>query len=153
MKPVSIAPAYVAFYPILTDIARKHGYSLSVHGSVQSDMDLIAVPWVLNARPVEQLVEALKDYVSKTMSMMFKDPVTIHGPERKPYRRVAYSIQIGNGHRIDLSIIDTVNVKAPLPDFESLTETDKQKLAIMLTKGTEAQREEAISIIMVNLTQ
>jgi len=106
MKPVSLAPAYVAFYPILTDIARKYGYALAIHGSVQSDMDLIAVPWMINARPLEELIKAISDYASQTMALMFKDPIILHGPEQKPYGRIAYTIQVGNSAVIDLSILN-----------------------------------------------
>lgn len=30
----------------LRDIAREHGYALSVHGSVARDIDIVAIPWV-----------------------------------------------------------------------------------------------------------
>lgn len=105
MKPISIAPAYVAFYPILAEICRDHGYTLAIHGSVMSDMDLIAIPWTEDAKLVDTLVNAITEYASKTMSLMFRDPVTVHGPEQKPHGRVAWCIQIGNGYAIDLSVV------------------------------------------------
>lgn len=47
MKPANNAPFYAAgLYPKLADIFRSHGYALAVHGSVGTDFDLIAVPWV-----------------------------------------------------------------------------------------------------------
>lgn len=143
MKPASIAPAYVAFYPLLTEIAREYGYSLAIHGSVKSDMDLIAIPWVNNAKPVEQLVNAIQEYSDKVMQLMFKDPAVLHGPEQKPHNRIAYTIQIGNGFNIYLSIMKPVKVI----NYESLSETDKQILAIMLLRGTEKQRLEALEVL------
>lgn len=145
MKDISTTPAYVAFYPMLAEIARKCGYSLCIHGSVARDMDLVAIPWVINARSVEELVEALKSYIDSTMRLMFKDPVTLHGPEHKPYQRIAYTIQIGNGAVIDLSIMDTI-IK-PQPSFDALSETDKQILTVMLTNGTDKQKQEALMIL------
>lgn len=146
MKPISIAPAYVAFYPLLTEIAREHGYALAIHGSVNSDMDLIAVPWVDDAKSVKELIEAISTYASKVMSVMFKDPIVLHGPEHKPFGRMAYTIQIGNGYNIDLSIVNGNIVQ--LPDFDSLDETQRQKMAIMLFKGTDSQRQEALNILV-----
>lgn len=103
---VSIAPAYVAFYPILAEIAKRHGYSLAIHGSVSRDMDLIAVPWLTNCSKHDILVASIKEYVEQVMVLMFPNSVTMEGPEIKPFNRVAYSIQIGNGYYIDLSIFN-----------------------------------------------
>jgi hypothetical protein len=41
-----MAPVYVGLYPELANIAKDHGYALAVHGSVNRDFDLIAVPWI-----------------------------------------------------------------------------------------------------------
>ena len=34
---------------MLCDVAREMGYALALHGSMNRDMDLIAVPWVVGA--------------------------------------------------------------------------------------------------------
>ncbi len=36
---------YAMFYEQLKDIAREYGYNLVVHGSLNRDLDLIAIPW------------------------------------------------------------------------------------------------------------
>lgn len=105
MKDPCITPAYVAFYPILTEICREHGYSLSIHGSVMNDMDLIAIPWIEDAKEVQALVDAIACYATQVMSLMFRNPASVQGPESKPHGRLAWSIQIANGYSIDLSII------------------------------------------------
>lgn len=105
MKPVSFAPAYVAFYPKLAEIAREHGYALAVHGSVVSDMDLVAIPWTENAKNVFELINAISSYASGVMSLMFDNAVCLHGPEKKPHGRMAWTISIGNAAVIDLSVV------------------------------------------------
>ena len=60
MKPPNAAPCYAAYYKSLAEVAREKGYALAVHGSLQNDLDLIAVPWVENAAPREELVEAIR---------------------------------------------------------------------------------------------
>ncbi len=45
-KKTAWALAYmVGIYPQLVEEARRHGYALAPHGSLQRDLDLIAVPW------------------------------------------------------------------------------------------------------------
>ena len=36
---------YAIFYEQLKDIAKIYGYNLVVHGSMNRDLDLIAIPW------------------------------------------------------------------------------------------------------------
>lgn len=54
------AAAYAAFYPMLCQIARRHGYALAIHGSLHRDLDLIAVPWVEEASEPLALIKAFK---------------------------------------------------------------------------------------------
>lgn len=108
MKPVSITPAYVAFYPMLAEIARKHGYALAVHGSVARDMDLVAIPWTEDAKNMFELINALSEYASGVMSMMFSKAVCLHGPEKKPHGRMAWTLTIGNAAVLDVSIVPCI---------------------------------------------
>lgn len=105
MKPATFAPAYVAFYPMLAEIARTNGYALSIHGSVVSDMDLLAAPWTDEAAPAEQLMRAIADYADACMRAMFERSVTVLGPDNKPHGRLAWFIKVGNGSGIDLSVM------------------------------------------------
>jgi hypothetical protein len=45
-KPQAFRPAfYATCYQQLQQIARDHGYNLLIHGSMNRDFDLVAVPW------------------------------------------------------------------------------------------------------------
>lgn len=112
MKPPSFAPGYVAFYPMLCEIAQKHGYNLSVSGSVNTDFDLVATPWIEDADEAETLVLAFKNYATTCMTFMFENATVVHGPEEKPHGRKAWSIVIGNGAVIDLSIMPLIKTTA-----------------------------------------
>jgi len=63
-KTSRTAPSYALIYPILCEIAKPLGYALALHGSMNRDMDLIAVPWVDNAKEPEILVEAIKKKIN-----------------------------------------------------------------------------------------
>lgn len=58
MKQANYAPIYCALYPELAEIARAHGYALSIHGSLARDFDLICVPWADYVTDPEMVVEA-----------------------------------------------------------------------------------------------
>jgi hypothetical protein len=46
-KPVKAKPAFYAHcYQGLQKLARDFGYNLLLHGSMDRDMDLVAVPWI-----------------------------------------------------------------------------------------------------------
>jgi hypothetical protein len=59
-KPdASYAPVYAALYPELASLARQHGYALAIHGSLQRDFDLVAIPWVEKPSEPQALVDAI----------------------------------------------------------------------------------------------
>jgi len=58
-KPQKAKPQFYAccFQP-LQKIARELGYNLLLHGSMDRDMDLVAVPWVDNPKSHLELLQA-----------------------------------------------------------------------------------------------
>lgn len=112
MKSPSPAPLYATILPVLTETARGLGYALAVHGTLSRDLDLIAVPWVDDAAPPEELVQALAARVAWTRD----DGMLIQGPERKPYGRLAWTIPLIGDAFIDLSVA--------LIDTEGMTEAE-----------------------------
>lgn len=89
-------------YPDLPDIdkiralAREVGYAIGVHGTLERDLDLIAVPWVEDAVGNQALME----HIAAGMN------ARILQTERKPRSRYAASIQIDGWYKtIDLSVV------------------------------------------------
>ncbi len=99
MKPLpSYAPVYAAaLYPDLAQLFRKHGYALAVHGSLQRDFDLVAIPWTETPSTPEDI---LREIISKFA-------IRIIGTEtHKLHGRKAWSISIGHGDcALDLSFM------------------------------------------------
>lgn len=108
MKKANFAPAYVAMYPSLCEIARGLGYALAIHGTVNSDFDLIAIPWIGEAKDPEELVTAIGERL-KLIYGEFGTMVTEH--EDKPHGRKAWLFGIGAGAAIDLSIMPRIEDK------------------------------------------
>ena len=60
MKPKHIKPSFYAFiYEQIKDIAEDCGYNLVLHGSMNRDLDLIAIPWIDNPKPELELVHRI----------------------------------------------------------------------------------------------
>ena len=107
MKAPRFTPAYTALYPMLCDVARSQGYALAIHGSVSSDMDLLAVPWTENPSSPARLMHSVAEYVGAVMSTEQGDGTPLRDPEIKPHGRQAWAIPIGNGAVLDLSVMPT----------------------------------------------
>jgi len=107
--PKTIPAYYAILFQGLADVARECGYALSLHGSLARDMDLIAVPWIEDAVPADQLVEALCVRAGARMPESRQDAergdFTGINPQPKPHGRLAWSIQFGGGPYIDLSVM------------------------------------------------
>jgi hypothetical protein len=100
MKSPNYSPVYCALYPELTEIARKHGYALSVHGSLARDFDIVCIPWVESP--------STPDTVVNEMATTFSFKV-IGEPGKKPHGRIAYTLSIGFGECfLDLSFMPLI---------------------------------------------
>ena len=75
---------------------RSCGYAIAIHGSMQRDMDVVAIPWTEHAGPPEQLISHLTN-LGMTM--------TLEGPAEKPHGRLAYTLLMGGSLFMDLSVM------------------------------------------------
>lgn len=91
---------YAMFWNEFRRTAIDCGYALALHGSMESDMDLIAVPWVDEPQPVETLVSRLSDCLGQTI---WKDH-HFKNAGAKPHGRQVYTLRIHGNWYIDLSI-------------------------------------------------
>jgi hypothetical protein len=110
LHSMDYALVYALALPNLRAIAREHGYALAVHGSMATDLDLLAAPWTDTCSDAETLVEALKAAVNgvlPTPDDYFTDP----NPSPRPHGRRAWCIHMYNGFSgpyIDLSVMPRI---------------------------------------------
>ncbi len=102
--------------PALREVARRLGYALAVHGSLERDIDLIAVPWRDGAVDAPELAaamfracEAIMGFATWPGGWTEKEtwdaPVgSLPNPSRKPYGRLGWMIILSGGPYIDLSV-------------------------------------------------
>lgn len=122
--PRNLFPEAVALYahllPQLRIIAREHGYALGLHGSLTSDMDLIAAPWVDSASDPHKLIEAMRAHVGGAVNP--KNPMKCRGciannlevcahvddnPSKRSHGRLAFAIHLAgsSGPYLDVSVM------------------------------------------------
>ncbi len=130
MKDATPAPMFACLYPGLCDVSRRLGYALAIHGSVVTDLDLIAVPWIDTAVPAEELMQALMHHLGamnyrellerdcaswatvKDIDQMVTGERARNGDPRgpldcalKPHGRKAWNLYLQAGVKIDLSVM------------------------------------------------
>jgi hypothetical protein len=83
--------------------ARAHGYAIGVHGSQKRDLDLIAAPWTEEASLPGVLIAAIAQAVGGYIT-----DATSEGepwPRVKPHGRLCWSIHLGGGPYLDISVL------------------------------------------------
>jgi hypothetical protein len=96
--------------------AKRHGYALTAHGSFARDVDLVAVPWTVEAADAETLVEAIRAAIGGWIMVAEAtgregyfaiDDSTKHSPVERPHGRRAWSIYgvLQGGSYLDLSVM------------------------------------------------
>lgn len=92
-KPQHIKPGlYAMYYEHLKSIAEHYGYNLLIHGSMNRDLDLLAVPWVDEPKPEQLMIKDMQEYLTGKI-------------ETNPSGMVPFSLLPGNRHSyvIDLN--------------------------------------------------
>lgn len=95
------ATFYAVLYQDFRRVAIECGYALAIHGSMASDMDLIAVAWTEKSESPETLVSKISDCIGETV---WKENHKTNF-EIRPHGRIAYTLSIMSDWYIDLSII------------------------------------------------
>lgn len=98
--PANLMPAiYSHQLHSIQEVGRRCGYAIAVHGSMQRDFDLIAIPWRENACWVDDLVNILCGQLSAS---------TVKGdPALRPHGRLTYTLLLRGDMFIDLSVMPT----------------------------------------------
>jgi hypothetical protein len=104
------ALVYAAIIPILQEIGRTHGYAIAVHGSMATDLDLLACPWTDGAQEAEVLVEAIRTHFSLMFQVTHQE-----NPSIRSHGRRAWSMQFDQetgfaigGPYLDVSVMPRI---------------------------------------------
>lgn len=96
-----------AFFACMWDDIRQcamdHGWAVALHGSLSSDMDIMAMPWVEDVITFEELIDKIVDlfngnHMSKNYFITYNE---------KPHNRIVATIPIFADFYLDISTIKT----------------------------------------------
>lgn len=93
---------YTVLWPSFRKAALDLGWTLALHGSMASDMDIMAMPWTEDAKDESDLISALQECIDSTV---WKDNNLKRPPNAKPHGRIAYTLIIYADFYIDLSVM------------------------------------------------
>lgn len=80
---------------VIRKLAKEVGYAIAVHGSLERDLDIVAIPWVETAVGNYDLLQ----HLAKGLDARIVET------ERKPLGRIAATLQLNGWYKlIDLSI-------------------------------------------------
>lgn len=97
-KSIKTKPQFYAFcLAELQRIAIDFGYMLAVHGSMNRDMDLVAVPWVDNPKPHIELLQEFERYLTGAIHITENDYMF----SRLPGGRSSYVINLNRGGKFN----------------------------------------------------
>jgi hypothetical protein len=102
-KPIHVKPSLYAYYfQDLKEIALEFGYNLVLHGSLNRDLDLVAIPWSEKLGSVRKMIEKMTKRLGGEILLRGSDKrKTINMYGEKPHGRIVYVININREHYID----------------------------------------------------
>jgi hypothetical protein len=107
-KPIHAKPNLYSFYfEIIKEIGLRYGYNIIVHGSINRDLDLIAIPWVEVVGDKEKMVDEIVDVISGILSIQNRSIEDTVGTRYglKPHGRIVYIININRDVEYKYNII------------------------------------------------
>lgn len=89
---------YASMWEDFRKAALDKGWALALHGSLASDMDIMAMPWTEGASTIAEMILALKN--------CFDKPSEIYLTETPmPNNRMVYTLSIWADFYLDINII------------------------------------------------
>ena len=63
-KPIHAKPSLYAFYfEAIKEIGMRYGYNIVLHGSMNRDLDLIAIPWAEKIKPWRKMCDLIAELI------------------------------------------------------------------------------------------
>lgn len=103
----SLVCIYSQLLPRIRERGKELGYAIAIHGTMERDFDLLAVPWTEDAGSADDLVHFIAEAVG---GYVIGDGVNEHGmvsdkPTVQPHGRMSWNICWGGKAFIDLSVM------------------------------------------------
>jgi hypothetical protein len=97
VKPIHVKPSLYSFYfEVIKEIGLKYGYNIVLHGSMNRDLDLIAIPWEETIGDKDQMVNDISQAIGGNILMQNRSVDNTEGDRFgiKPHGRIVYIINV-----------------------------------------------------------
>lgn len=110
---------YASIYEDIRQCAMDCGWAVALHGSLSSDMDLMAMPWTEEAETFEELVKRIQllfdgNSLAELYSITYSE---------KPHGRTVATIPIWEDFYLDIS---TVDIRKPMQEIVERLESEER---------------------------
>lgn len=102
-KPIHAKPSLYAFYfDVIKEIGLKYGYNIVLHGSMNRDLDLIAIPWQIEIGCKEEMIDAIAQTIGGYVLMQNRTQDNLDGNrfETIQHGRMQYIININRDFKM-----------------------------------------------------
>ena len=114
------AAFYACIWDDLRQAAMDCGWALGLHGSLNSDMDIMAMPWTEDAKDVDEMIEALSNCFTESP---FKEEHK-YAHWGRVHNRVIYTMSIWADFHLDISVIETRTLEEKLNSEQNVQVSD-----------------------------
>lgn len=120
-KPIKAKPSYYAYcFFGLKEIALEYGYNLVLHGSLDRDLDLIAIPWQEKIGDSVEMIKQFAEYLNgKLQHYSYDENMNKVYHTMLHQGRKSYVIDLNRGgsfnnwedveYYVDISVTPTIN--------------------------------------------
>jgi hypothetical protein len=92
-KPTHVKPSFYSFcYEGMKEIAKKYGYNLLIHGSMNRDCDLVAVPWSEELGKIDDMISEIADVFGGEVMRQTEESLGCF-----PHGRLGYVVEMNRG--------------------------------------------------------
>lgn len=99
---------YAAMWDDIRNCAMDKGWAVALHGSLSSDMDIMAMPWTDGAAPFPKVVESIAElFDGNTLAECFKIAYN-----EKTHNRIVATVPIWADFYLDISAIEVAAIEA-----------------------------------------
>lgn len=119
-KPVHAKPSIYAYYfHAIKEIGITYGYNIVLHGSLNRDLDLVAIAWKEKLGNVDEMIDKIAEIIGGVVMMQCRSVNNLDGVrfQTTHHGRKQYVININRDMNYRFNGMDTVITEHPEPQF------------------------------------
>lgn len=119
-KPIHAKPSlYALYFEMIKKVGKDYGYNIVLHGSLNTDLDLIAIPWVEKIGDRDKMVDDIAELIGGEVMMQNRSVDNEEGVRwsETHHGRLHYIINIHRGFEYKFNGTETKIVDFTDPKY------------------------------------